>query len=107
MFAASSVSMPSPTRGCSIIVIPIEWPVTWPRWKPRSVNPFETARWTSWAVAPSRITSRGVVLAVGLHHRLHLRRDGADRTRDLDPVHPRAGNLERGDDELAEHRPLP
>ena len=43
MFSASCVSTPSPTFGNSIIVIPIEWPVTWPRWKPRSWKPFETA----------------------------------------------------------------
>jgi hypothetical protein len=30
MFSASSVSIPSPIFGNSIIVIPIEWPVTWP-----------------------------------------------------------------------------
>ena len=24
--------IPSPIFGCSIIVMPIEWPVTWPRW---------------------------------------------------------------------------
>src|SRR4029079_17373021 len=32
MFSRSSVSTPSPTFGNSIIVMPIEWPVTWPRW---------------------------------------------------------------------------
>ena len=31
MFSRSSVSTPSPILGNSIIVIPIEWPVTWPR----------------------------------------------------------------------------
>ena len=31
MFSRSSVSTPSPIFGNSIIVIPIEWPVTWPR----------------------------------------------------------------------------
>ena len=40
----SSVSSPSPIFGNSIIVIPIEWPVTWPSVKPRSTKPFETAR---------------------------------------------------------------
>ena len=54
----SSVSSPSPIFGNSIIVIPIEWPVTWPSWKPRSRKPFETARWTSCAVAPSRSAPR-------------------------------------------------
>src|SRR5438270_11618207 len=60
MFAASSVSTPSPIFGNSIIVIPIEWPVTWPRWYPRPVKPAETARWTSCAVAPGRNASFAV-----------------------------------------------
>ena len=58
MFSRSSTSMPSPTRGNSIIVIPIEWPVTWPSLKPRSRKAFETARWTSCAEAPARMVAR-------------------------------------------------
>ena len=99
MPARSSVSSPSPIFGNSIIVIPIEWPVTWPSVKPRSRKPFATARWTSCAVAPSRsAAARGVeVLLVGLHHLLRLvaRLAGADRARDLDPVAARPGDLER------------
>src|SRR5581483_6947004 len=57
MFSRSSTSMPSPIRGCSIIVIPIEWPVTCPSVKPRSRNGFEIVVCTSCAVAPSRIVS--------------------------------------------------
>ena len=30
MPSRSSTSTPSPIFGCSIIVMPIEWPVTWP-----------------------------------------------------------------------------
>ena len=58
MFSRSSTSLPSPTRGYSIIVIPIEWPVTCPSLKPRSVKPFETALCTSWAEAPAFSVAR-------------------------------------------------
>ena len=58
MFSRSSNSLPSPIRGNSIIVIPIEWPVTWPSLKPRSRKPFETAVWTSCAVLPAFIVAR-------------------------------------------------
>ena len=100
MFSSSTASEPSPTFGNSIIVIPIEWPVTWPRWYPRSLNPFETATWTSWQVGAGahRDLRRFVVLGVGLHHPLRvvggLGVGGPDRAGDLDPVHAGAGDLE-------------
>ena len=69
------------------------------------MKPFETARWTSCAVAPGRsAVLRGLeVLLVRLEHPLHLGARRAERARDLDPVAARAGDLERRDAELAEH----
>ncbi len=62
------------------------------------MKPFETARWTSCAVAPGRIAVRR---PRGTPRRPRTcagsRRRHADRARDLHPVHPRPGDLERRD----------
>ena len=70
------------------------------------VKPFETARWTSCAVAPGpQRRLRGLeVLLVGLEHPRDLVARRAERARDLDPVAARAGDLERRDAEVAERR---
>src|SRR5581483_8496767 len=96
MPSRSSVSSPSPIFGHSIIVIPIEWPVTCPSLNPRSMKPFETARCTSCAVAP-RHAGGVVVLLVRLQHlrRLGVGLGRTDRPRDLDPVAARTCDLER------------
>ena len=104
MFSRSSNSLPSPTRGNSIIVIPIEWPVTWPSVKPRSRNALRDGRVDVVRGGAGRHRrARGLdVLVVGVHRRerVRARLAGAERARELDPVAAERGDLETVEEQV-------